>query len=124
MLMPTVNKFRYLVQARCALSSWPEWRPLRRETEKTLGDFIFEEILCRWGGVAEIVTDNGPAFVAAAGYLAEKYGVHHIKISPYNSQANGLVERKHFDVRESLMKACKNDYSQWVMMAPVVFWAD
>src|SRR6266481_4808767 len=124
MLMPTVNKFRYLVQARCALSSWPEWRPLWRETEKTLGDFIFEEILCRWGGVAEIVTDNGPAFVAAAGYLSEKYGIHHIKISPYNSQANGLVERKHFDVRESLMKACENDHSQWVTMAPVVFWAD
>jgi len=124
MLMPTVNKFRYLVQARCALSSWPEWRPLRRENEKTLGDFILEEILCRWGGVAEIVTDNGPAFVAAAGYLSEKYGIHHIKISPYNSQANGLVEHKHFDIRESLMKACNNDHSKWVSMAPLVFWAD
>src|SRR6266481_9013026 len=101
MLMPMVNKFRYLVQARCALSSWPEWTPLWRETEKTLGDFIFEEILCWWGGVAEIVMDNGPAFVATAGYLAEKYGIHHTKISPYNSQANGLVNQKHFDVHES-----------------------
>src|SRR6266481_1200759 len=106
MLMPTVNKFCYLVQARCSLSSWPEWRPLLRETEKTLGDFIFEEILCRWGGVAEIVTDNGPAFVAAAGYLSEKYFIHHIKISPYNSQANGLVERKHFNVHESHGPSC------------------
>ena len=25
MLMPTINKFCYLVQAHCALSSWPEW---------------------------------------------------------------------------------------------------
>src|SRR5882724_1066982 len=41
MLMPTVNKFCYLVQARCTLSSWPEWRPLWKENEKTLGDFIF-----------------------------------------------------------------------------------
>src|SRR6266481_2498667 len=124
MLIPTVNKFRYLVQARCALSSWSEWHPLWRETEKTLGDFIFEEILCRWGGVAEIVTDNGPAFVAAAGYLSEKYGIHHTKISPYNSQVNGLVEWKHFDIRESLMKTCDNDHAKWVLMAPVVFWAD
>src|SRR6266481_4243287 len=30
----------------------------------------------------------------------------------------------HFNVRESLMKACENDHSQWVTMAPVVFWAD
>ena len=91
-LMPTVNKFHYLVQAHCGLSSWLEWRPLQKENEKTLGDLIFEEILCRWGGIAEIMTDNGPAFVAAAGYLSEKYGIHHIKILPYNSQANGLVE--------------------------------
>src|SRR5882724_508692 len=109
MLMPTVNKFCYLVQARCALSSWLEWHPLRKENEKTLGDFIFKEILCRWGGVAEIVTENGAAFVAAAAYLSEKYGIDHIKISPYNSQANGLVEHKHFNVHESLMKACDND---------------
>src|SRR6266481_2794580 len=124
MLMPTVNKFRYLVQAHCALSSWPEWWPLWKENEKSLGDFILEEILCRWGSVTEIVTGNGPAFVAAASYLSEKYGIHHIKISPYNSQANGLVEGKHFDIRESLMKACNNDHTKWVLMALVVFWAD
>jgi len=120
MLMPTVNKFCYLVQACCALSSWPKWHPLWKEHEKTLGDFIFEEILCRWGGVAEIVTDNGLAFVAAAAYLSEKYGIHHIKISPYNSQTNGLVEHKHFNVHESLMKACDNDHSKWVGVAHVL----
>ena len=60
MLMPMVNKFWYLVQACCALSSWSEWCPLRKENEKTLGDFIFEDILCWWGGVAEVITDNGP----------------------------------------------------------------
>ena len=90
----------------------------------TLGDFIFKEILCRWGGVAEIVTDNGPVFVAAAAYLSEKYSIHHIKISPYNSQVNGLVECKHFDICESLMKACDNNHSRWVRMAPSIFWAN
>src|SRR5882724_9650098 len=92
MLMPMVNKFRYLIQAPCMLSSWAEWCPLGKENEKTLSDFIFEDILCRWGGVAEVVIDNGPAFIAAVGYLSEKYGIHHIKISPYNSKANGMVE--------------------------------
>ena len=124
MLMPTVNKFHYIVQARCALSSWPEWCPLRKENEKTLGDFIFEELLSHWGGIAKIVTNNGPAFIAATSYLAEKYGIHHIKISPYNSQANSLMEGKHFDIRESIMKVCNNDPSQWVQMSLLVFWAD
>src|SRR5882724_10358180 len=68
--------------------------------------------------------NNGPTFVAAAGYLSEKYGIHHIKISPYNSQANGVVEQKHFDIRESLMKTCNNEHTKWVGMAPLVFWVD
>ena len=120
MPMLTVNKFYYLMQACCALSSWPKWHPLQKENEKTLGDFIFEEILCRWGRVAEIVMDNGLASVAAAAYLSEKYSIHHIKVSPYiyNLQANGLVECKHFDVCESLMKACDNDHSKWVRWLP------
>jgi len=40
MLIPTVNKFQYLVQACCALSSWPKWCPLGKENAKTLGDLI------------------------------------------------------------------------------------
>src|SRR5882724_9800225 len=63
MLMLTVNKIHYLMQAHCALSSWHEWCPLWKENERTLGDFIFKEILCRWGGVAVFMTENGPAFV-------------------------------------------------------------
>jgi len=124
MLMLTVNKFHYLMQACCALSSWPEWHPLWKENERTLGDFILEEILCRWGGVAEIMMDNGLAFVAAAAYFSEKYSIHHIKVSQYNSQTNGLVECKHFNIHESLMNACNNDHSKWIRMAPSVFWAD
>ena len=92
MLMPTVNKFWYLVQAHCALSSWAKLHPLQKENEKTLGNFIFEDSLCWWGGMAEIITNNGPAFIAAAGYICEKYGIHHVKIYPYNSQANGVVK--------------------------------
>ena len=59
MHMPKSHGFSYIVQARCSLSAWPEFRMLRTETAHTLGAFIFEEILCRWGGLEEIVTDNG-----------------------------------------------------------------
>ena len=65
---------------------------------RTLGKWIFEDILCRWGALSEIVTDNGKAFIKAADYLAKKYHIRHIQISGYNSRANGLVERTHYDV--------------------------
>ena len=92
MFMPLVQGYRYIIQARCSLIAWPEWRKLKKENEQTLGLFIFEEIVCRWGGVEEIVTDNGPAMVAALEWLSEKYHINHIRISAYNSKANGVVE--------------------------------
>lgn len=122
--MPLASGFQYIVQARCSLTAWPEWRALHSETGHTLGSFIFEEILCRWGAIEEIITDNGTAYVAALDWLANKFGIHHIRISAYNSRANGIVERQHRTVRESLVKACENNISQWPTLAPHIFWAD
>ena len=65
---------------------------LRVENASTISSFIFEDILCQWGAVSEIITDNGPSFIQALELLAKKHGIQHICISPYNSQANGIVE--------------------------------
>jgi hypothetical protein len=124
MFMPHAGGFRYIVQARCSLTAWPEWRALRTETGRTLGAFLFEEILCRWGAVEEIVTDNGTAYVAALDWLAKRYDIRHIQISAYNSRANGIVERQHRTIRESIVKACEGDVSKWPVVAPFAFWAD
>jgi hypothetical protein len=61
--MPPSGEYEYIVQACCSLSYYPEFCMLRAETARTLGDWIYEDILCRWGSLHEIVTDNGPAFL-------------------------------------------------------------
>jgi hypothetical protein len=124
MHMIPASGFKYIIQARCSLTAWPEWRALRTETGVTIGHFIFEEILCRWGAVEEIVTDNGSAYIAALDWLSTKYGIRHIRISAYNSRANGIIERQHRTIRDSLLKACGDDVSKWPVTAPHVFWAD
>ena len=48
----------------------------------------------------------------------------HIQISGYNSQANGIVKRSHFDIRQALVKACKGDISKWNKGVYLVFWAE
>jgi hypothetical protein len=65
---------------------------LGAETAETLGDWIYKDIICRWGSLREIVTDNSLAFLKAMDYLLKRYYLNHIHISGYNSQANGLVE--------------------------------
>jgi len=124
MHLPKSGGYKYLVQGRCSVSSYVEFRRLSSETGTTIGDWIFEDILCRWGALTEIVTDNGPPFVKALEYLARKYHVRHIRISGYNSRANGLVERSHFDVRQALYKAVDGVQSKWSKGAYSVFWAD
>jgi hypothetical protein len=124
MFMPHASGFRYIVQARCSLTAWPKWHALRVETGRTLGSFIFEDILCRWGAVREIVTDNGTTYVVVLDWLSSRYGIRHIRISAYNSRANGIVERQHRTICNSLVKACDGDASRWPAVAPFVFWAD
>lgn len=116
--------YKYIVQARCSLTHWPEWEMLRKESAKSLATFILHNIIYRWGTLLEIVTDNGAPFVKALGYLAKHFHLKHIRISGYNSRANGIVERSHFDVRQALFKACDGEQSKWSSVAYSVFWAE
>jgi hypothetical protein len=97
---------------------------LRAETARTLGDWIYEDILCRWGSLREIVTDNGPAFLKAMEYLSKHYHLNYIQISGYNSRSNGTVEHSHFDVCQSLFKVVDGDQKQWSLEVYLVFWAE
>jgi hypothetical protein len=122
--MPASGGFKYIVEGRCSLIQWPEFRMLRNEKGVALGNWIHQDILCRWGGLREIVTDNGTPFLNALAYLSKKFHINHIRISGYNSRANGLVERPHFDVRQSLFKAVDGVEEKWSQAAYSVFWAE
>ena len=124
MVMEKSNGYKYFVHGRDALTTWMEGRPLKKETGRTVGQWLWEDIVCRWGSLVESVTDNGSTFVSAMKWLTEKYGIQNIRISPYNSQANGIVERAHYDVRTSLIKAAEGDEKKWFFVYPLVMWAD
>lgn len=124
MPLTPLSGYKYIVQGRCSLTHWPEWDMLQKETAKSLTNFILHNIIYRWGTLLEIITDNGAPFIKAMGYLVQHFHITHVRISGYNSQANGLVERSHFDVRQALFKACDGDQSKWASSAYSVFWAE
>ena len=113
----------YALHLRCSLSGMPEGKAVAKENHTTIGEFLME-VMWRWGAIAVIVTDNGAPWIKAVEYLAEKYGIHHIAISGYNSRANGLIERRHYDVREAIVKTCDGDISRWPIIFPFVLWAE
>ena len=124
MHLPKSGGFKYLVQGHCLLTHFPKYHSLRTETRKTIGDWIFKDILCRWDMLCKIVTDNGLAFIKVLGYLAKRYHIHHIHISGYNSHTNGIVEQAHFNVQQVMFKACNGDQCKWHLVVTSVMWAD
>jgi len=70
MVMSQSSGYHPIVQARCALTTYLEWQMSQFENTSVLVFFIFKDILCCWGAVAELVTDNGPAYIQALDLLA------------------------------------------------------
>ena len=124
MVMPKSQGYRYIVAARDDLSGAAEGRKLKKASARAVSQFIFEELLCRYGNIAEIVTDNGSEVKGATEELLRRHGIPQIRISPYNSQANGVVERGHFTIREAIIKACDGNASQWPDLVHHAFFAD
>lgn len=116
--------YKFIVQGRCSISHWPEFDMLRNENARAIGEWLLRCFIYRWGTLVEIVSDNGAPFVKAIEYLGRRYHIRHIRISGYNSRANGLIERPHFDVRQALFKSADGEASKWSLVAYSVFWAD
>jgi len=113
MLMPKSRGFRYIIHARCDLTGYPEARMLRRNNAHEVGRFIMEEIITRHGCIEELISDNGAEYVSACSRMESRFNIPHIRISPYNSQANGVIERGHRTFREALLRLCGPKVLDW-----------
>jgi hypothetical protein len=97
---------------------------LQKENAEALANWIFQDIVCRWGALRKIVTENASVFIKAMDYLTKKYKIYSIWISGYNSRVNGLVKQSHFDIQQALFKAADGIESCWSHVTHSVFWAE
>jgi hypothetical protein len=71
-----------------ALSRWPEARVFNHSskdiTSKQIAKFLYEDVFCRWGMMAEIVLDNAKQNLGEVSELLEGLGVYRVKISAYH----------------------------------------
>ena len=113
------HEHKYIVCARDNLSRACEARALHHNDSKSLAKFFWEQIYCRYGAIAEVVTDNGPEMKAAFAELLKRLSIPQAQISAYNKQANGVVERGHFIIREAILKSVgsKKDWPSKVQLA-------
>jgi len=124
MKMPEAHGKNWIVVCRCDLSGASEGRALASDNARGLASFFIEQIIFRYGTVGELVTDNGSSLEGEFSRMVTKYNIHRIKISPYNSQANGVVERGHYIIREALVKMCGNNITKWPSLLQAALYAD
>jgi transposase InsO family protein len=91
-----------------AFSKWPEVRVMSSTTvSKTLN--VLREWFSVHGIPEQIVTDNGPQFIAEEfDEFTKRNGIKHVKSAPYHPASNGLAERFVKSLKQSL-KASVND---------------
>jgi hypothetical protein len=121
-LPETRNKNKYMVVAIEYLTKWVEVRALDKATAENVANFVFEEIICRYGAPKIILTDQGSHFKnKMIKELCDKFGIQHRLSSPYHPQTNGLVER--FNRTLTTMLAKTNDIFNWDLHIPSVLFA-
>ena len=123
-MTPKLNGCRMILHARDALTNWVEACVVKSNNTRTIAKWIFEDIICRWRVVVLFVSDNTSQFAAALDWLRRKYRIRGIKISAYNSQVNGSIEKYHWDIRQILHKATGGDLSKWFWFLHHTVYAD
>jgi hypothetical protein len=86
--------------------------------------FIFENIICRFGVPAQLVSDNGKQFEGQnIEMLLNAFKIKCGKSTPLYPQANGQAEATNKTIADSLKKKLEGHPRSWCEYLPGVVWA-
>ncbi|CAC5384801.1 unnamed protein product [Mytilus coruscus] len=110
-----VNKTVVKIQERYY---WKEAFPLYTKNASEIAENLYT-LFCRHGVPLEMISDNGGEFNSKlSGVIYDMYGYKHIKITPYNPQANGKCERYNQTLKNMLNKTVKEETNLWERFLP------
>jgi cleavage and polyadenylation specificity factor subunit 1 len=112
--LPNSNGFSYILTMIDRNTRWPEAFPLRTITTETIVDHFINHWVARFGIPKRIITDQGRQFESDLfNSLVKRLGIQKIRTTAFHPQANGLVERLHRTLKNSLRAmATTKDWSK------------
>lgn len=120
----STNGNRYAVVFIDFLTKWPEVFPTADQSAATIARLLVEQIVCRHGVPAELLSDRGAAFLSKL--LNEVYqlmGMRKINTTAYHSQLDGLVEQFNRTLTNMLAKTVQRHGADWDERLPYVLYA-
>ena len=118
------NGNKYAVVFVDYLTKWPEVFAVPDQTADTIAHLLVEQIVCRHGVPAELLSDRGSAFLSVL--LQEVYqllGTHKVSTTAYHPQTDGLVERFNRTLIDMLAKTVEKNGRDWDQHLPHVLFA-
>ena len=123
-LLLTKKGNQYIVVATEYLTKWPEARALPDAKAASVASFFYEDIICRHGCPAELLTDQGTHFInELLNAMCDQLGVKHRLSTTYHPQTNGLVERFNRTLCEILVKYSSEYKEDWDVFLPSALFA-
>jgi transposase InsO family protein len=118
------GQYKYLIVARDDLSGWVEAAPLVKLTASNVAKFLLEYWVYRYGSIKTVTTDNGSEFKEDFEEAVQKIGAKLIQTTAYYPEANGMVERGHKPIKDTLVKMCGGSGGKWREYLPLVLLSD
>ena len=118
-MVPPSNGFRYLLTVVDRFTRWPSAFPLHDITTESVIDNLAHGWFASFGIPAHITTDRGSQFNSAVWeQLLRIWGIKHHQTTAYHPEANGMVERFHRRLKESLIALCQDERDRWFWKLP------
>ena len=113
--LPTTKRGnRWLLTAVDFSTNWPIARALPEATAEAVADFIYEEIVMRFGCPVEIVTDRGANFTSKlVKHYSERIKTTHKLTSAFHPRTNGKCERLNGILKTMLRKFVHGAIHMW-----------
>ena len=117
--LPPSEGMTYLLTIVDRFTRWPEAIPLPDAKTETVIKGLLRNWLARMGVPTEVVTDRGPQFTSDLWkQLHDMFGIKVSTTTAYHPQANGMVERMHRQLKDSLK--ARATHQRWMDELPFV----
>ena len=117
--MPPSNGFQYLLTAVDRFTRWPVAIPMPDATTESVLDAFAHGWVATYGVPASITTDRGAQFLGNTWkQLMRSWGIQNHHTAAYHPESNGLVERFHRRLKESLLALSRDAQDEWYWRLP------